>query len=302
VTLAILTPSYAPDFDDFAELHRSVLQFTDPTVLHYVVVPDEDLPLFGRLRSNRMVLVGYRGLLPSSFLSTAWFARAAGRIPRMPRGARFIAVNTRHPWPPLRGWLLQQVVKLGMAMRAECDTLVVIDSDAQLIRPITDQTFASSGAVRFYRSPGAITAGMARHVTWHQTARRMLGVPPDGPPPHADPIGSLVSWDPEVVRGCTARIAEVASRPWETAVSREWEFSEYVLYGEYLAEFGTPRQLSFTADDSLCHSHWDSHPLDAESARRFVDSIAPHDVAVHVQSTSHTSPEVVRYIRSTAGK
>jgi hypothetical protein len=40
MTLAILTPSYAPDFDAFAALHRSVLQFTDPDVLHYVVVPD----------------------------------------------------------------------------------------------------------------------------------------------------------------------------------------------------------------------------------------------------------------------
>lgn len=298
MTLAILTPSYAPDFDSFAVLHRSVLEFTDPSVVHYVVVPDEDLPLFATLGSSRMVLLGYRELLPRSFVSTAWFAHAVARIPKAPRGARFIAVNLRHPWPPLRGWLLQQIVKLSMAMQVECDTLLVIDSDAQLIRPVTEQTFASPAAVRFYRAPAAINAGMERHVAWHVTARRMLGVPPDGPPPYPDPIGSLISWDPEVVRQCTARVAEVSARGWETAVSREWEFSEYVLYGEYLAEFGTERQLSFVADRTLCHSHWDPHPLDLDGARRFVESIAPSDVAVHVQSNSKTSPQILDFIRS----
>ena len=298
MTLAILTPSYAPDFDSFSALHRSVLEFTDPAVLHYVVVPDEDLPLFATIRSSRMVLVGYRALLPRTFVSTAWFAHAVARIPRVPRGARFIAVNTRRPWPPLRGWLLQQIVKLSMAMRAECDTVLVIDSDAQLIRPVAEATFSSGAAVRFYRKPAAITAEMTGHVQWHAAARRMLGVAPGGPPPYADPIGSLISWDPDVVRLCTARLADVSGRAWETAVSREWEFSEYVLYGEYLAEFGTERQLSFVADRTLCHSHWDPRPLDLERAAEFVESIHPDDIAVHVQSNSHTPPEVLRFIRS----
>jgi hypothetical protein len=298
VTLAILTPSYAPDFDSFAALHASILRFTDPAVVHYVVVPDEDVPLFATLSSSRMVLLGYKQVLPSSFRSTAWFARAVTAIPRVPRGARFIAVNLSHPWPPLRGWVLQQVVKLSVAVRMECDTLLVIDSDAQLIRPVAEEAFATATAVRFYRRPGAITADMTRHVGWHSTARRMLGARPDGPPPYADPIGSLISWDPDVVRQCTGRLAEVSGRDWETTVSREWDFSEYVLYGEYLSEFGTPTQLSFTADDTLCHSHWDPHPLDMEGARRFLDSLDARAVAVHIQSNSHTPTDVLAYIRS----
>ena len=297
MTLAVLTPSYAPDFEAFEALHRSVLRFTDPEVVHVVVVPDDDLPLFETLRSNRLVLSGYSGLLPRSFVSTAWFATAVARIPRVPRGARFIAVNLRRPFPPLRGWLLQQIVKIGMAMRMECDTLLVIDSDVQLIRPVVEATFASPEAVRFYRNPHAITHEMPRHLEWHDTARRMIGVAPDGPPPHPDFIGSLVSWDPRVVRQCAARVEEVARRPWQTAVSREWEFSEYVLYGEYLGEFGTPRQLSFPADRTLCHSHWDPHPLDLDGARRFIESLQPDDVAMHVQSNSRTPPEILEYIR-----
>lgn len=296
MTLAFLTPTYAPDFDDFVLLHQSVLEYTDPDVVHYVVVPDEDLTLFAPLRSSRMVLIGYRELLPTTFVSTAWFARAVARIPRAPRGARFIAVNLRRPWPPLRGWLLQQIVKLSMATRSECDVLLLIDSDVQLIRPIVESTFASRSAVRFYRKPGGITADMVRHVRWHTNARRLLAVEPDGSPPFSDSIGSLISWDPKIVRQCTTLLADVSGRPWETAVSREWEFSEYVLYGEFLAEFGSAEQLSFVADRTLCHSHWDPHPLDRAGATRFVESLDPRDVAIHIQSNSHTPPEIRGYI------
>jgi len=298
MTIAILTPSYGPDFDAFAALHRSVLEFTDPSVLHYVVVPDADLPRFATLQSSRMVLLGERELLPSSFVSTAWFARAVARIPRVPRGARFIAVNMRHPFPPLRGWLLQQIVKLSMAIRAECDALVLLDSDCQLIRPIDESMFVSPRGVRFYRKPAGITAEMGRHATWHQNARRMIGVPPDGMPPYADPIGSLIPWDPNIVRRCTEQLAAVSGRHWQTAVSREWEFSEYVLYGEYIAEFGTADELSFAADRTLCHSYWDQRPLDLAGARQFIESIEPDDVAMHVQSNSQTAPAVLEYIRS----
>jgi hypothetical protein len=51
------------------------------------------------------------------------------------------------PVAALRGWLLQQIVKLSMAIEAECDTLLVIDSDAWLIRPVAESTFASCAAV-----------------------------------------------------------------------------------------------------------------------------------------------------------
>lgn len=297
MTLAILTPSYAPDFEDFAVLHRSVLQYTDPAVVHYVVVPDEDIPLFSPLKSSRMVLVGYRELLPKYFVSAAWFGRAVARIPHAPRGARFIAVNSRRPWPPLRGWLLQQIVKLSMAIEAECDTLLVIDSDAQLIRPVAESTFASRAAVRFYRRPEGITANLTRHVRWNQTAHRLLGIDSHTIPPYDDPIGSVISWDPTIAIACTNLLTEVSGRPWETAISREWEFSEYVLYGTYLSEFGSIRQLSFSADRTLCHSHWDPVPLDLDGANRFIETIKPDDVAIHIQSNSHTALHIRNYIR-----
>jgi hypothetical protein len=297
MTLAVITPSYAPDFESFRVLHRSVLAFSDPSVIHYVIVPDEDAPLFGALSSYRLRVVRYGQVLPKSFVSTAWFARAVAKIPQLPRGARFIAVNLRHPWPPLRGWLLQQIVKLRMATCAEADVLLLVDSDVQIIRPIGPSLFVDRARVRTYRKPGGITADMKRHVNWHETARRLIGVPPDGDPPYDDPVSSFISWDPGIVRSAVNRIRDVAGRPWETAVAREWDFSEYVLIAEYLQEFIQPDRRSFISDRTLCHSHWSSTPLTVDSARAFVESLSPDDVAIHVQSISRTPPEILGYIR-----
>jgi hypothetical protein len=158
--------------------------------------------------------------------------------------------------------------------------------------------FCNGATVRAYRKPAGITAEMNRHVCWHQTARRLLGVPRDGDPPYDDCVGSFISWDPRIVRSAVERIGEVAGCAWETAVAREWDFSEYVLVGEYLQEFVSPEKRAFRSDRTLCHSHWSSMPLNMEGARAFVESLSPDDVAIHVQSISHTSEDILAYIRS----
>jgi hypothetical protein len=298
MTLAVLTPSYAPDFASFEMLHRSVVAFTDPEVVHHAIVPDEDVELFRRIDSSRLIVIGYREILPASFVSTAWFARAVAHIPGLPRGLRFIAINRERPWPPLRGWLLQQIVKLSVAMRVEADLLLLVDSDMQIIAPIQESAFLSpDGSVRFYTRPGAITVSMTRHVRWHDVARELIGVAPDSGPPYDDPIAGLVAWDPTIVARCIRRISEVGTRSWESTIARQWDFSEYVLYGEYLAEFGTASQRSFVSDRTLCLNYWETVPLTFDSAAEFIEGRRPDDLSMRIQSTSGTPDDVREFVR-----
>lgn len=285
MTLGLLTPSYAPDFERFQLLHRSVLECTTPDVVHEVVVSDGDLPRFATIRSDRLRVTGYSDLLPPWFIDTDWFARAVARIPGAPRGARFIAVNARHPWPPLRGWLLQQIIKLAAASRSDAETLVLVDSDTQFIAPVHEERFRDESGVRYFRTPGGIHAGMTRHLRWHRNARRMLALPDDGPPPYDDPIAGLVAWDPAIVRGLLHRLAEVGQRPWEDTIARHWELSEYVLYGQYRSLL--PSQPEGT-DRSGCLTWWGPGPLTEELAARLQSEAHPDDVALVIQSTSGT--------------
>ena len=106
--LEILTKTYAPDLELFEDLHASIAKFTDKEVVHRVVVDDADKGLFERFHSDRCQILGVRETLPKTFV----------KVP-----TKNLMINLRHPWPPMRGWILQQLVKLSMAERSNADVI-----------------------------------------------------------------------------------------------------------------------------------------------------------------------------------
>jgi hypothetical protein len=294
MTLAILTPSYRPDLERLRRLHRSVLEHTDSDVVHHVIVPRSDLGLFRDLVSSRFRLWSEADFLPPGFVLTDGFSDFVRRFEFLPAKARVKAVNIRRPWPPVRGWILQQIVKLQAATRLDADVVAVIDSDVVLIRHINHSTFVRDSAVRLYRNPHAITPAMDRHVMWEAAASRLLGT--QIPDEHPDYIAGLVTWDPVLVADCLARVHAVTSKEWASAVGSELHFSEFMLYGSFVHELGTPTQNSFVSHRTLCHSYWEPSPMDMDHAVQFVSDLDDTDVAVHVQSNSRTPQEVEDFI------
>ena len=106
------------------------------------------------------------------------------------------------PGPPLRGWILQQLVKLAIAAQVHERVVVTADSDIVFIRPVTVETFAPGGQVRLYRLDDGVDSSLTRHVRWHVVSR-CWGCHPPPPPPLPDYVTALNSWDREVVAvGC----------------------------------------------------------------------------------------------------
>lgn len=277
-TLAVITPSFAGDFELCVDLNRSVLANTPPDVRHHIIVPGRDLELFGRLANERTVVRDESEFLPRSLVS----------VP----GTKY-SVNLRRPYPPVRGWIIQQIVKLGAAAAAEADVVVLVDSDIVFCRPFDASTFVRDGAVRLYRKPAEIDARLPRHMIWHQTARELVGLPAQQPPYH-DYVSSLLAWDPALVRGLLERVEKVTRRPWQTAVGGQLHFSEWTLYGVYVdGVLGAPAN-SFASDDTLCHSYWEETPLDATTVRDFLSDIKPDDIAVMISAKSRTPLELRR--------
>jgi hypothetical protein len=299
VTLAILTPSYRPDLEGLRRLHRSVLEHTDGDVVHHVIVPRADLELFGDLASSRLKLWSEADFLPPRFVLTDGFADVIRRFDFLPAKARVKAINSRRPWPPIRGWILQQIIKLQAATRIDADVLAVIDSDVVLIRDVARSTFVRDASVRLYRNPRGITAAMERHTKWEAASARLLGIPPTAE--HADYIAGLITWDPALVAECLARVESVTGSGWASAVGSELHFSEFMLYGSFVHSLGTPEQNAFVSDRTLCHSYWEPFPLSMRDAIRFVDELPEDDVAVHVQSNSRTPADVQDFIFRAVG-
>src|SRR5688572_6395208 len=202
-------------------------------------------------------------------------------------------MNAVRPFPPVRGWILQQVVKLAAVAASEDDVVLLVDSDIEFVRPFTDATFVRNGVVRFYRKPAALDARLPRHVIWHRVAREMLGLP-SAEPPYPDYISSLLAWNPAIVRQMLARVAAMTGRPWTTSIAAHLHFSEWTLYGVFVDNVIGARATSFDSDDSLCHAYWDPAALDRDGAIRFLCGIGAADIAAMISAKSRTPLSVRR--------
>ena len=113
---------------------------------------------------------------------------------------------------------------------------LLADSDVVFVRPVTAETFRKDGRLTYYRSDEAVHASMPRHIIWHDVARRLLGLPPAGPPPLPDYISPLNVWDRQAVLALRDRIEQVTGRPWLDAIGSQLHVSEFMLYGVFVEE------------------------------------------------------------------
>jgi hypothetical protein len=275
--MTVITPSFAPDFELCVDLNRSVLAYSPGSVHHDIVVPRSDLKLFGQLAGPRTHIRCEADLLPRSFV-------------RVPFGK--LTINLGRPYPPVRGWILQQVVKLAAAAASEDDVVVLVDSDIEFIRPFGVETFVRDGVVRFYGKPDEIDKRLPRHMIWHRAARSLLGLPPTEPP-YTDYVSSLLAWDPAIVRRMLKRVTVTTGRPWTTAIAGQLHFSEWTLYGVFVDGVIGAAANSFASDDPLCLAYWETTPLNRDGAVDFLRGARPTDVAAMISAKSRT-PLAVR--------
>jgi hypothetical protein len=280
--LTLVTPTYGPDLQLCSQLVESVRRFVAPGVTHLVLPDARDLTLFRPLDSADTRVIAKEEFMPRGFH-------------RLPRLNAWVHPRLRRP---VGGWLMQQLVKLNAARMIDSRCLLFVDSDVAFVRPVTARTFvdgAHSG-VRTYKSPAGITADMTAHLTWSAAAEDLLGVG-HRVAPLPDYISQLVSWDGAQARAMLDRIEAQTGRPWYVSVAARRGVSEYLLYGTYLDRVcGTsalaPEQATWYADTSLCHSYWDSAPLDAATGATFIADFPPDFVAVGVQSFSTTADDI----------
>jgi hypothetical protein len=280
--LAVITPTFRGDAEIFGDLHRSVLRYTPETTVHHVVVAPRDRRLFARYAGPRCRLWTTSEVLPARYLHT-----------RLGRLETF--VNLRRPWPPVRGWISQQAIKIAMTARLHAPVALLADSDVVLVRPVQAERFVKEGGVILYRDTNGVTADMDRHVLWHRVSRAVLGLPKAPHPPLPDYVSPFSVWDPAVIRAMQSRIAEVAGRDWLDVFCGQLHISEFILYGVFADSRlpGAPPAPP-PADTTICHNYWDRTPLSRAGALAFADQLKPEAVAMMISAKSGTPADVRR--------
>jgi hypothetical protein len=276
-SLVVVTPSYGPDLGRFRELHGSVLRHLPEESVHVVIVPTRDVAAFRQFQGPRCTVISEPEVLGRS-------------IVRLP-GTKF-SVNLRRPLPPVRGWILQQVLKLGVARLLSEDVMVMVDSDVLFIRDASINDFTLDGRAIFYRLPDAISPEeLPRHATWAQTSRSMLGLRAQ-PPPYPDYVSSLSVWDRRLVLELLRRVEEVSGRRWDVEVGRQLHFSEWTLYGTFVDHVSGGHHPAETST-MRCLTYWDEVPLGYDEAYRYFAGTSDQDLAVMLSAKSGT-PEGTR--------
>lgn len=271
--LAVITPTYRPDAEFFDLLHASVLEFTPEDTVHHVFVSEGDLELFSKYEGPRCRVRTSSSMLP----------RRYRQVPGMN-----YHVNVRRPWPPVRGWIMQQTIKLAAAGDLDADLVLMADSDVVFVRPTTADRFQVAGRRWLYREDGGVTADMERHVIWHRVARELFGLPPAPPPPLPDYVSPLNAWEPEVVRAMQRHIEKVTGRNWLDVFNGQLHISEFILYGVFVDEVLHQGKELLPSDITICHNNWQRSPLSVDEAVKFAGEIGPDAVAMMISAKSDT--------------
>jgi Family of unknown function (DUF6492) len=276
--VALLTPTYVKDVERFELLCESIDRMATGYERHYVIVnPDSDAPLFERFASKRRIIVPGSKLLPKWLWSAPkWLSRSGRRVWVSPFSL------------PVHGWHVQQILKIAGVLAAEEDRVCIVDSDNLFFRPFDVRLYAAGEKTPLYVDRGSIEIDKPRHSVWARNGTRLLGLPKPAFPAD-DYIGNEIIWDKSTAKAMTERIRAVNGVSWELALCRTRQFSEYLLYGMFVAnnpEFAARHE---TVETSLAYAHWEESQLDANWIATMIDEAAPGQVALAIQSYSGTA-------------
>jgi hypothetical protein len=278
-SVSIVTLSFRGDFELCQLLCESVDDFVPDTIEHVIAVPRADLSVFKTLANSRRRVTTQEELLP------AWLRRIPLPGPTLRRVFGLPQRNLYFTPRPriVRGWIVQQLMKLRAAATATSDIVLHADSDMAFIRPLKLELIVQQGRVRLYRRPGHGNDPM--HRPWHAAASKLLGLPPSNYHGSAF-IENLIAWRRDCVAHLLQRISEVVETDPMEALAATNEFAEYILYGVFCERILTLESSGhFASPVSLCKTAWSRDGLRGVDALLEESPFLPEQVAVGIQST-----------------
>ncbi|WP_035677764.1 DUF6492 family protein, partial [Bradyrhizobium liaoningense] len=242
-SVALLTASYAKDIERFSLLSESIDTWLSGYTRHYVLINDEDVPLFARFASDKRVIV------PASRYLPKWLFA-------VPPALQFL--SSRRVWlsllsSPVHGWHIQQILKIAGVLNAPEQRVCILDSDNLFFREFDVGLYAGGEMTPLFVTRKAIGADHPVHGVWLRTIDQLLGIK-ERSFPADDYVGNALVWDKDSARAMTDAIKSATGLSWALALCRKKKFSEYLLYGNFVAN--SPEHLARhrVTEDSIAES------------------------------------------------
>lgn len=180
----------------------------------------------------------------------------------------------------MRGWIMQQILKIGAIKVISERTLIFCDSDMVFFRHFEHDDLLVGGKV------GLLDVDFVNEDVrrWTETARRLLGLSPNNGG-YRNYVGNMICWNRETVEAMQQRIETSTGMNWQVALARTLRFSEYMIYGIFVREVS-----GYSATDHapsavpLVKGAWGGALATDSAIDAFFGDFDPRTVAVMVHS------------------
>ncbi|NJL62388.1 MAG: hypothetical protein HC903_11800 [Methylacidiphilales bacterium] len=272
----IMTPSYAPDFHRCKVLAWSVQAFVSPLVKHYIIVPEADVSLFKQIEQPNVEVITVESILPVwikriPWLNSLWFSRKHF-------GKNFL----------IRGWIIQQIIKLATAEYLTEDVFVIVDSDIAFIRPFDLQNFIDDEKVRLFKVPAESSVQSEIGNRWYRTAHNLLGLE-NFTLPVPGYIAPIITWRRDNLLKLYEYIEKQTGKKWIEAVCDGWDLSEYMIYGVFVEKVLQETSGHYYNSKRLSHEYWSTEPMTNEELNQFFVDNLSEDFAVMISAKANIS-------------
>lgn len=276
-TYAIVTPSYSLDFERCRLLADSVVDRVPTEIAHYIIVDRRDEALFQALRGPRTHIVVKQSILPwwlhQAPLSTRWWLSLQG--------------------PPLRGWMVQQIVKLSVDAVTRAEVLVFMDSDTVVLKPFDPSKGERGAAVPLFRE--RLAEENLHNTRWHTVASELLGLPVERDP-RASYVTQAVTWLRSNLVALHHQIERTTGRSWAASLCSLPTMSEYVLYGVFCERLLREQSNHYVDDTITTLNYWDTERLEDRGLVALRARLRPEHVGVMISAKSSTDVGAIRRV------
>ena len=269
---AIITASFAPDFERCRLLCETIDRHVTGFSKHYVLVEHNDVGLFRQLESPSRVIIDEMDLFPS------WI-RAYPDPFYLGRRRIWLSWRTL----PLRGWHAQQLRRIAIAEKISEDALFYCDSDVAFLKPFDCSALWRGSDLRLFRRENEMLGEQpGDQKLWNDNAAMLLDIKRETMNQHGY-VGTLIAWRRDRVLGMCRRIESVRSAHWMEAIGKQRRFSECTIYGHYAEDVERLRG-HFADTTDFCKVFWFAPAPTESEFRTFIREMTPEQVAIGMQS------------------
>ncbi|MFK5892171.1 MAG: DUF6492 family protein [Pseudomonadota bacterium] len=301
MNISIITPSYKPDYQRCKLLCKSIDLFVSNYKKHIIIVDRSDYALFKTLENNKTEIICKEDILPSWLIkipfTTKWWLNLKGL--------------------PVRGWILQQIVKLSVHEFVDADIYLFADSDVSFIRPFDLNNVINNNLIRLCSMPRKKADYVDRRKQrWHLSAAKMLGVN-DTELLTRDYITQLVFWRRDTLikltryletKSLETKSIEIKSletkrnKNWKEYLANTLDFSEYTLYGIFSEHVLAEASGHYREPEELCYCSWHQNIHNATELKHYLSNIPKKFYAVLIQSnlgiSTHNYQEQLAHLQN----